>query len=458
MNPKRIIVMVSDQHRADVMGCAGNEIVRTPHLDQLAGAGTRFSDSFCTSPVCGPSRMSMLSGLLPSTSGVLTNRHALPSDIPTVAHALAGAGYDTVLCGRMHFIGPDQRHGFQERLVGDIGPTDAAFRELDLGPFRGLTGQGREMLKVSGPGAGPSERYDREVVDAALQRLRAQPEDRPLFMVVGTHAPHNPYVCPPDLYAHYEKALPRPDMEAIREFHAGAHPSIQTWWQARGMEGVSEDEIHRSTAAYYGMVEEMDRQIGRLLEAVDAERDLFVYLSDHGDLAGEHGMFWKSCFLDGALKVPMIWRGPGIAAGQEISGPVSLLDLAPTLTEMAGADPLPGAEGCSLTESLRSGEATSGRQVVSMLLDMRCGPACMVRTKEGCRIHHVRFSDETWGEDPGPLPTNWEDEQMERTLENVSARNRIHRKSAERSGEPLHERWEVDPRLLKTGSCDEQST
>jgi hypothetical protein len=247
-------------------------------------------------------------------------------------------------------------------------------------------------------------------------------------------------------------------MEAIREFHAAAHPSIQTWWQARGMEGVSEEEIHRSTAAYYGMVEEMDRQIGRLLEVVDAERDLFVYLSDHGDMVGEHGMFWKSCFLDGALKVPMIWRGPGIGAGQEIAGPVSLLDLAPTLTEMAGADPLPGAEGSSLAEPLRSGEAASDRRVVSMLLDMRCGPACMVRTKDGCRVHHARFPEEAWGEDPGPLPTNWEDEQMERMLENVRARNRIHRKSAERSADPLHERWEVDPHLLKVGCRDEQST
>jgi choline-sulfatase len=457
MIPKRIIVMVSDQHRADVMSCAGNEIVRTPHLDHVAAAGTRFTDTFCTSPVCGPSRMSMLSGLLPSTNGVLTNRQALPSDIPTVAHALAASGYDTVLCGRMHFIGPDQRHGFHERLVGDIGPTDAAFREMDLGAFSGLTGQGRETLNVSGPGAGPSERYDREVVDAALQRLRAQPEDRPLFMVVGTHAPHNPYVCPPDLYAHYEQALPRPNMAAIHEFHAGAHPSVQTWWQTRAMEEVSEEEIHRSTAAYYGMVEEMDRQIGRLLEAVDTERDLFVYLSDHGDMAGEHGMFWKSCFLDGALKVPMIWRGPGIGANQEIEGPVSLLDLAPTLTEITGADPLPAAEGISLKESLRSGKAPPPRQVVSMLLDMRCGPACMVRTKDGGRIHHARFPDETWGEDPGSLPANWEDEKMEQVLKDVSARNRVHRKSVEHSREPLNERWKLDPRVLKVGSNEKQA-
>ena len=390
----------------------------------------------------------MLSGLLPSTNGALTNRHALPSDIPTVAHALSAAGYDTVLSGRMHFIGPDQRHGFHERLVGDIGPTDAAFRELDLGPFKGLTGQGREMLKVSGPGAGPSERYDREVVDAALQRLKEQPEDRPLFMVVGTHAPHNPYVCPPDLYEYYEQALPRPDMQAIREFHATAPPAIRTWWQARGMEDVTAEEIHRSTAAYYGMVEEMDRQAGRLLEAVDAERDLFVYLSDHGDMAGEHGMFWKSCFLDAALKVPMIWRGPGVAAGQKVEAPVSLLDLAPTLIELAGADPLPGAEGISLKETLQSGEADASRLIVSMLLDMRCGPACMVRTKNGSRIHHARFEDETWGEDPGPLPAGWDDERMEQMLKTVSARNRLHRKSAETSGEPLHERWKVDPDAL----------
>lgn len=460
MKAPRMILFLSDQHRADVLGCAGDPRARTPHLDRLADQGTRFSNAFCNSPVCGPSRMSMLTGLLPTTNGVLTNRHALPSNIPTIAHVMAAAGYDTVLCGRMHFIGPDQRHGFQERLVGDIGPADAAFRELDLGPYTGFTGQGREMLKVSGPGSGPSALYDREVVDAALERLAAQPEDRPLFLVVGTHAPHNPYVCSKDLYDFYYEHLPPPDMKAIREFHAGTSPAIRSWWTSRNMEAVTSEEIRRSRAAYYGMVEEMDLQVGRLLEKVDPARDLFLYTSDHGDMAGEHGMFWKSCFLDGAVKVPMIWRGPDVECGRDVSEPVSLLDLAPTFAAAAEADGLYGAEGDSLLQTLRGGPTPKNRMIEIMLLDARSGPSHMMRTETGSRVHHSRFPDEVVGVDPGP-PKGWNDAEMERVLEEVSHRGPVLREAALRSGESLGERWRVDPGRLKQeriqGSIDRRT-
>jgi hypothetical protein len=134
-----------------------------------------------------------------------------------------------------------------------------------------------------------------------------------------------------------------------------------------------------------------------------------------------------------------------------VEGAVSLLDLAPTLTEMTGAHSLPGAEGVSLNKTLRSGVVESNRKIISMLLDTRCGPACMIRSNKGCRIHHARFPDENWGDDPGPLPANWEDERMEQILTTIAARSKIHRKAVQNSGEPLHERWQVDPRQLKVG-------
>jgi hypothetical protein len=161
-------------------------------------------------------------------------------------------------------------------------------------------------------------------------------------------------------------------------------------------------------------------------------------------MAGEHGMFWKSCFLDGAARVPMIWRGPGVARGQEVSGLASLLDLAPTLTEMAAAEALPDAEGVSLCSTMGGAQSTGDRSVTSMLLDPRAGPSCMLRTERGCRVHHSRFPDEVNGEDPG-LPAGWDDAAMERVLETASRRGPLLRKAALAGKEPPPDRWEADP-------------
>jgi hypothetical protein len=241
--------------------------------------------------------------------------------------------------------------------------------------------------------------------------------------------------------------LPAPDMQGIREFHAEATPALQSWWIGRDMEGITAEEIQRSRAAYYGMVEEMDEQIGRLLKNVDPDRDVFLYTSDHGDMAGEHGMFWKSCFLDGAARVPMIWRGPGIEKGRILTGLASLLDLAPTLTEAVAAEALPGAQGDSLCAALAGAQMPGGRAVTSMLLDPRSGPSCMVRTETGCRIHHSRFPDEICGEDPG-LPDEWDDAEMEEVLATNSDRSRLFRKSALAGQDPPQDSWQVDPSLF----------
>jgi len=123
MPQKHIVFLLSDQHNPTVAGFAGNAFARTPNLDRLAASGAIFDNCYCSSPLCVPSRASMLSALLPSRTGIFNNFQCLPSDKVTFAHCLSVAGYETVLCGRMHFIGPDQRHGFETRLVGDITPT-----------------------------------------------------------------------------------------------------------------------------------------------------------------------------------------------------------------------------------------------------------------------------------------------------------------------------------------------
>lgn len=466
-----IILHISDQHNASVLACAGDPWVKTPHLDQLAARGCRFEDCHCNAPVCGPSRMSMLTGQSPLHTGVLSNRQALASHIPTMAHALAAAGYDTVLCGRMHFIGPDQRHGFAERLVGDIGPTDAAFREMDLGAFNHSSGQGRDMLPFSGPGQGPSMHFDRQVVDAACARLREQDPSRPLFMVIGTHAPHNPYVCEPEKFADYHQRLPRPDLKAIAEKHATAHPGLRAWLEGRNMLHPDPDELHRARAAYYGMVEEMDRQFGRIAATVDEhltpEHSYLGYASDHGDLAGENGMFWKSCFLDGSVKVPLIWRGPDIPPGRVSRELVSLLDLAPTFTEWGDAPALPDAEGLSLAPLLRDANAAMppDRCIHSVLLDPRTGSSLMLRRGPYKWVHYTRYPEEQWADlrqgdiwearsQPPPLPfaeqcpEAWDPAALEALDRQVKENAALFRRAADAQQPPSIEQWRVDPALF----------
>jgi len=169
-----ILLILSDQHNPHVLGCAGDRTVRTPNLDRLAARGVRFSSAYCGSPLCGPSRMTFLTAQHGSDICVWSNGCVLDSDIPTFLHPLNDAGYRTVLCGRMHFNGPDQRHGFQARTIGDIGQAryPAGVERKLLGSIPQATvGQSRAAVEVAGPGRTAYQAYDEAVTDAACRFL-----------------------------------------------------------------------------------------------------------------------------------------------------------------------------------------------------------------------------------------------------------------------------------------------
>jgi choline-sulfatase len=397
MSKKRphVLLMMSDQHSRKLMGCSGDPVVRTPNLDRLASEGLRFSDAYCPSPLCGPSRMSILTGLLPTRTGVHRNHQALASHIPTIAHALGCAGYHSVLCGRMHFVGPDQRHGFRERLVGDHGPTDEAQREHPFGVFDNTTGQDGRMLHRSGPGRSPVMLYDEAVTEAAVSYLQAYGGDRPLFMTVGFYGPHNPYACPADLFEHYAPQVAFPGAEQRRRFYETAHPAVRRWLETRNLVDVPDETVRRAVAGYYGLVETVDRRIGTVLDAADETlgRDdtIVVYMSDHGDMAGEKGMFWKSNFYEGSVGAPLMWRRPGhVRPGLE-DRPVSLLDAAPTLCELCDAPQLPRNDGRSLADVLHAPQPADERAVVSMLADRSLGLSAMARRGRYKLVRHNGF-------------------------------------------------------------------
>lgn len=363
MAQPNIVLIVSDQHRADWLGCAGNRVVRTPNLDALAAGGVRFTDAYCNAPLCVPSRMSMLAGRQPHHTGVLSNGDSLPSGMPTFAHALALAGYETILCGRMHFVGADQRHGYARRLVGDITPSYPGGPQTDYGALAGTAGQGLRSIAHAGPGESPVQRYDEAVVRAGEHFLRereAAPTDRPLFLTVGLYGPHHPFVAPREHYESAHAALLAGDAPLPRDPEP-PHPWVADWFQRLDAAGITVEETRRVRAAYAGMVGRLDELVGRLVAAARTlpGDTLLVYLSDHGEMAGDRGMFWKQSFFEGAVRVPLIvhplaGQRAGIARGREVRVPVSLVDLAPTLASLGAAPPLPDPDGDDLTPLVRT--------------------------------------------------------------------------------------------------------
>jgi len=356
-----ILLIMSDQHHPHVMGCENDPVVRTPNLDRLAKRGVLFESCYCPSPLCVPSRMSFMTSRYPSHNGVWTNQCMLPSDIPTFAHALGAAGYETLLGGRMHFVGPDQQHGFEKRPVGQLSPTYIGGRNRAIPPelFPG-TGQTRPAVEISGPGRTGYQAYDEAVAEGCAHFLRGRSRsDRPFCLVAGFVLPHCPFICPPEDWEYYLERVRLPEIPD--GYLENLHPAMQLWRKNRGIEDLTEDEIRRARAGYYGIVTHFDRQVGKLLAALEesglAEDTVVIYTSDHGEMAGENGLWWKSSFYEGSASVPLIVSWPGhVPEGERSQHVCNLVDLGPTMIDLAGAESLPDIDGRSLAPIVQ-GEA-----------------------------------------------------------------------------------------------------
>ncbi|MBQ4564286.1 MAG: sulfatase-like hydrolase/transferase [Lachnospiraceae bacterium] len=386
MKQPHILLIQSDQHNPFICGYAGNTLVDTPHLDHLAKEGVVFENCYSNSPLCVPSRSSMLSGLLPTHTGVYNNFQLLRSDRATFATTLAIAGYDTVLCGRMHFTGYDQRHGFEKRLVGDLNPSfpREKQRQQELyGPLAGTPDQSRVCIDKSGAGSSAMLCFDRAVTDAACDYLRTRTDERQLFLLVGYGNPHCPFVAPEELFRKYDQRL-RGTEEATTEAFDELHPAIQQFIRLRGIEHVTPEELHRVKAAYYANVEYMDGLIGEVISCARetlGEDIVVIYLSDHGESLGSHGMFWKSNFYEESAHVPLIISAPGrFGTGKRRAQVVSLLDIAPTLCDLGEAPHLPKEDGNSLLPLLTDETWTREDVAVSILADIKGDlPSAMIR-------------------------------------------------------------------------------
>jgi choline-sulfatase len=387
-----ILLVMFDQMSALALPDYGHPLVRTPHLSRLAARGTLFERAYCASPLCSPSRHALLTGLLPSHIGAYDNASELPSGIPTLMHHLRAAGYRTCLSGKMDFTGADQLHGYEERLTTDLSPSDFGWvpdwdRPNDVQPWY----HSLQSVAEAGPcDYSLSLQYDEEAAFKAVQWLHkagASSDPRPFMLTLSVMQPHDPYQGPRrfwDLYDHDSIDMPvLPALQAPLRDPVGRRMYAM---YDRGEFAIGEAEIRKARHAYYAMVSYCDDLLGRLLAtlaALDLDRDtLVVVTSDHGDMLGERGLWYKMNFFDGAVRVPLVIYGPGVGAGQRIAEPVSHLDLLPTLLALTGSDaaiPTTAPDGRDLSASVTAGARPRGDVLGEYLAEGYDHPIVMIR-------------------------------------------------------------------------------
>ena len=346
MNRPNILVIQADQMTALCLAAYGKPYAITPNIDALAENGTTFANSYCNNPVCGPSRASMMTGRLPSDVGVFDNgAEFLPSE-PTFAHYMRRLGYKTTLSGKMHFVGPDQLHGFEKRLTTDIYPSDFAWTadwdQVDE-PYAPSV-----MSLLSVVEAGYCERnlqidYDEEVFVAARKELydhARSTEERPFLLHVSFTQPHNPFVAGRKYWEMYDgKDIPEPEVPHIP--YEKRDPWSQRYYLTIRQDefDVTPEQLCNARRGYFAMVTHIDELVGGLVETLKSigeyENTCIIFTSDHGEMLGERGMWYKFNPYEASIRVPLIAQGPGFRKGHREEALASLVDLLPTFTDIA---------------------------------------------------------------------------------------------------------------------------
>lgn len=366
-----ILILMVDQLNGTLFPDGPAEWLHAPNLKALAERSARFSTCYTASPLCAPGRASFMSGQLPSVTGVYDNAAEFPSDLPTYAHHLRRAGYQTCLSGKMHFVGPDQLHGFEARLTTDIYPADFGWTPDYRKPGERIDWWYHNMSSVTGAGVAETTNqmeYDDEVAFFTCQKLYdlARGHDpRPWCLTASFTHPHDPYVARKkywDLYADCEHLLP--EVPAIP--YDEQDPHSQRIFAANDWRSfdITAADIKRARRAYFANISYLDDKIGEILKVLEdtGQEATILFVSDHGDMLGERGLWFKMTFFEGSARVPLMLAGPSIPAVR-IDTPVSTIDVCPTLSELAGIDVsevAPWTEGVSLCPLIADAKAERG--------------------------------------------------------------------------------------------------
>ncbi len=350
-----LLVVMADQLTAFALGCYGNPAVRSPHIDRLAEEGVVFDAAYSSSPLCTPARYAFMTGQNISRCRGYDNAAYLPATMPTFAHYLRLMGYHTCLAGKMHFVGPDQLHGFEDRVTTDVYPADFGWVPDWTRPHERIDLWYHNMSSVKQAGVAAITNqlaYDDEVGSRALRVIydHARSEDeRPLCLVASFIHPHDPYATRRqywDLYDGVDIAPPAVPRQANPDPHTARLEKVID------LDAVDIDasDIVNARRAYYGNVSYVDEWVGRLRAALDdcglADDTTILFLSDHGDMLGEFGLWYKMTFREWSNRIPLIVHRPRRFGPRRVATPVAQVDLLPTLLDIAAdADgvPLPQA-------------------------------------------------------------------------------------------------------------------
>jgi choline-sulfatase len=370
-----ILVIMVDQLNGTFFPDGPADFLHTPHLKALAARSARFVNNYTSSPLCAPARASFMAGQLPSRTRVYDNAAEYVSSIPTFAHHLRRAGYYTALSGKMHFVGPDQLHGFEERLTTDIYPADFGWTPDYRKPGERIDWWYHNMGSVTGAGVAEitnQMEYDDEVAFLANQKiyhLSRENDDagrRPWCVTVSFTHPHDPYVARRkywDLYEGCEHLKPTVGDIAFDQ----QDPHSQRLMLACDYQAfdITAENVSRSRQAYFANISYLDDKVGELIDTLTRSRQLdntvILFCSDHGDMLGERGLWFKMNFFEGSARVPLMIAGPGIAAGRHLA-PVSNLDITPTMADLAGIsidEIMPWTDGESLVPVIDGGARVS---------------------------------------------------------------------------------------------------
>lgn len=367
MRPPNVLVLMTDEHRADVAGFAGDPVVRTPHLDALAEQAVLFENAYTPSPICVPARQCLAAGIHPRRLGVEKMGQDLPPGSMTFARRFSQYGYQSAACGKLHHMGPDQMQGWRRRFGADLDVHTPYVAGRDPEAFAHFTEQGSfkwpmvDELRKAGLGHNPWADDDEYAVLGAenfIRRFfvdpfynRATPHT-PLLLKVSLNEPHYPFATERrDLFEHY---LPRVSLRSGERFD---HSFLGERFVARPGVEITEREARNAVAAYYTMVTSADERIGRVLAALErAGQDLddwiVVFTSDHGEMLGEHGVWEKQKFFEGSARVPLLVRWPRRFGPRRVRANVNLVDLFATLCELTGVPAPDGLDSRSLVPLL----------------------------------------------------------------------------------------------------------
>lgn len=337
-----VLLIMTDEHNPFVGGFAGNKIARTPTMDSLAASGITMENHYCNSPLCVPSRSSFTSGKYVSRVSTWTNECELPSaNIPSIARAMNAAGYESFLCGKMHYD-YSRRYGFTEigAPLNNSYKTGKGHRASPSDTYSNKVSARFHSFRAGEDGG--SVEHDRKVTAGALDFFakRTGKEEKPFFLLCGYLAPHFPLTVPQEYWDHYRGKIALPEIPA--GFLNSQPTNYKVLRAGFDLDNTPDDITRRGRELYYALTEWVDNEIGKVLAAIRkhpeiAENTVIIYTSDHGENMGEHGLWWKNCMYEQAAHVPTIisypkrWKG-----GQRRKLVSAHVDLVKTIVDIGG--------------------------------------------------------------------------------------------------------------------------